>query len=259
MTSHREPEVVTSIVELKAAMHELRARGGRIGLVPTMGALHDGHMSLVRACRLECEVTVATIFVNPTQFGPHEDLARYPRTWDDDLVDPPAIARRLEGEFRPGHFRGVATVVLKLFHLIPAHVAYFGQKDYQQCLVVRHMVADLNVPMEIRMCPIVREADGLAMSSRNRYLTETERQQAVALSQSLFAGRDMIERGECDAGHVRDHMRTRLTQAGIDRVDYVAVAEQETLEEVERITSPAVLLIAAHVGQTRLIDNCLVG
>lgn len=280
------PIVVTMIAELHTALSTLRSPGLRVGLVPTMGALHEGHLSLVRAARQECDVTLVTIFVNPTQFGPQEDLARYPRSLEADLVslarenadlvfapleremypagfstfiDPPAVALPLEGQCRPGHFRGVTTVVLKLFQLIPASVAYFGQKDYQQSLVIRRMAADLNVPIEIRVCPVVREPDGLAMSSRNRYLSPAERLQAVAISQSLSAGRQLIERGERSAAVVRDQMRQVLITAGIERMDYVAVVDAESLAEVNIISSRVALLIAAFVGQTRLIDNCLVG
>ena len=280
------PQVVTTKTDLRTAMSKWRAMCLRVGVVPTMGALHEGHLSLVLAARSECDVTVATIFVNPTQFAPHEDLAKYPRTLEADLnllarektdlvfvpandemfpanfstfVDPPRVALQLEGRFRPNHFRGVATVVLKLFQLVDAQVAYFGQKDFQQCLVVRHMVSDLNVPIEIRICPIVREPDGLAMSSRNRFLSPAERQQALAISRSLDAGSQLIERGERLSAAVRETMRRVLREDGIERVDYIAVADPESLIESESISFPVVLLIAAFVGQTRLIDNRLVG
>jgi len=253
-----QPQVVAQPAEILDVIQRARADGRRVGLVPTMGALHAGHLSLVRQSRSECDMTVVTIFVNPTQFGPHEDFATYPRTLPADVeklsaervgyvfappqesvyreghstyVEPPAVARPLEGEFRPGHFRGVATVVLKLFHMIPAHVAFFGRKDYQQTLVIRHMVADLDVPIDIRVCPTVREDDGLAKAAQMRAA------------------------GEQLASPVLEAMRTILAEAGVDRVDYVALVDPDTLESRERLDEPTIALIAAHVGGTRLIDN----
>jgi pantoate--beta-alanine ligase len=283
---HASPQVITTANELRAVWGEYRDRGGPIGLVPTMGALHEGHLSLVRAARRECRATMVTIFVNPAQFGPKEDLAKYPRPLDEDLavltregvdlvfvppegeiyppgfstfVQPPDVARPWEGTCRPGHFRGVATVVLKLFHLIPAEMAFFGQKDYQQCLVIRRMVADLDLPLEIRMCPTVREPDGLAMSSRNRYLAAADRVRATAIARALGAGRGLILSGERRGARVRDEMNAILAGAGIARVDYVTMADPDTLAELDQVSGPVVLLIAAYVGETRLIDNCLVG
>ena len=274
----------TTAAEIQAETRALRGAGKTIGLVPTMGALHEGHLSLVRRARSECEVVVATVFVNPTQFGPSEDLAKYPRTLDRDLellsaercdlvfapppqevypagfstyVEPPAVAAPLEGKFRPGHFRGVATVVLKLFNLIPADVAYFGQKDYQQSLVIRHMVRDLNLPLKIVVCPIVREAGGLALSSRNRYLSSNERQQALSLSWSLQRAEELARAGQRDAAAIAAAMREELTRAGIERIDYATVADAATLEELNLLDRPAVALVACFVGATRLIDNCL--
>lgn len=280
------PRVVQTATEIRAAVQQFQSRGLRVGLVPTMGALHEGHLSLVRAARAACDATITTIFVNPTQFGPREDLAKYPRTFQADLdllarervdlvfaprepdmyppgystfVEPPAVSRPLEGQFRPGHFRGVATIVLKLLNFVPGGVAFFGQKDYQQCLVIRRMVEDLNVPVEIRICPTVRESDGLAMSSRNRYLSPEERKQALAISRSLHRGRELIDAGQRLAAAVRAEMQNVLSQAGIERVDYATVADPESLAEVTTISAPVALLIAAFVGQTRLIDNELVG
>ena len=279
------PPVVSTLSDLRQAFNQLRSGGKRIGLVPTMGALHEGHLSLVQASRCECDATVVSIFVNPTQFGPNEDYSKYPRTIDADLdalsrehvdlvfhpareqmypdgsttlIEPPAVAAPLEGICRPGHFRGVATIVLKLFHLIPADVAYFGQKDFQQCRVIENMVADLDVPIEIRRCPIVREPDGLAMSSRNRYLSPDDRRRAVAISRSLQSGRQLIRQGERQASVVRDAMRAILAEAGIERIDYVAVADPTTLAELTVLNESVVLLVAARVGTTRLIDNELV-
>jgi pantoate--beta-alanine ligase len=274
--------VATSAIDMQSTSLAWRAAGKKIGLVPTMGALHEGHLSLVRAAREKSEIVVATIFVNPTQFGPNEDFGKYPRTLDADLqalsdagcdwvfvpereemyppgattmVEPPAVSQPLEGVSRPGHFRGVATIVLKLFNLIPATAAYFGQKDFQQVCVIQHMVRDLNVPIDIIVCPTVREADGLAMSSRNRYLSPAERQQAVALSRALSEAERLVKGGEHDAAKVRSTMRNILTAAGIERVDYATVANADTLAEVDQIAGPVVALIACFVGTTRLIDN----
>jgi pantoate--beta-alanine ligase len=286
VTSLRNPRLVASIDELRAAWDAYRASHSSIGLVPTMGALHEGHLSLVRRSRAECAGTVATIFVNPTQFGPREDLTRYPRDLEADLqllaregvdlvfapsaeemyprgfstyVEPPEVARLWEGACRPGHFRGVATVVMKLFHLIPADVAFFGQKDYQQLRVIQQMVRDLSLALEIRMCPTVREPDGLAMSSRNRYLSTADRERAVAISRALDAGRRMIEKGERRGEAIREQMRKVLADAGIDHVEYATIADSHSLAEVDAIAGPVVLLIAAFVGETRLIDNCVFG
>ncbi len=282
-TEAARPKVVTANDALRIVMQSVHAERKKIGLVPTMGALHEGHLSLVRRSVSECEVTVVTIFVNPTQFGPHEDFTRYPRTLDRDLdllasvgadlvfappvedvypegfstyVDPPAVSKPLEGECRPGHFRGVATIVLKLFNLTTATIAYFGQKDYQQSLVIRHMVRDLDVPIQIRVCPIVREPDGLAMSSRNRYLEPDERRRALGLSQALEQAAFMFRNGQRDATTLLNAMRQQLATEGVTKIDYVALADPDTLAPVEDVVSPGtVALIAAHVGQTRLIDN----
>ena len=251
-----------------------------------MGALHAGHLSLVERATAECDATVVTIFVNPTQFAPHEDLAQYPRTLDADLagigrydvdfvfvptngemyppghstfVEPPEAARRLEGECRPGFFRGVCTIVLKLFHAVPADVAYFGHKDYQQSVVVRRMVEDLDVPIRIEVCPTIREPDGLALSSRNVYLNPPERRQALAVSRSLRAAAELVAAGQQDADVVRERMRQVLIAAGIERIEYVSLVEAESLTEVERISGPLVALVAAFVGRTRLIDNLRIG
>jgi pantoate--beta-alanine ligase len=282
-SSPRLPLVVTTRDEVRHHIATARKTGRKIGLVPTMGALHAGHLSLVKAARRECDFTVATIFVNPTQFGPHEDFQKYPRNLDADLkllaslnVDlvfaptvaemyPPgsttfvevgAVAAPLESAARPGHFRGVATIVLKLFNLIPADVAFFGQKDYQQSLVIRQMVADLDVPITIRVCPIVREPDGLAMSSRNVYLSADERRRALSLSMSLRLAAELVAGGERDAGAIIRQMREVLDTAGV-QIDYVALAHPDTLEVVANIQGPTVALVAARVGNTRLIDNQL--
>lgn len=276
------PLVVRTVEEARRAVREAQRRGLRVGLAPTMGALHAGHLSLIEAARRDCQFIAATIFVNPTQFGPREDFSKYPRTWLEDLaalrsvgtdlvfapeaaevyppgcstfVEPPAAARPLEGVCRPGHFRGVATVVLKLFQMLPADVAYFGQKDYQQTLVVRRMVADLNVPMEIVVCPTVREPDGLAMSSRNRYLAPDERRRAASISAGLRAAEAAFRGGERNGDRLRAAVRGELERAGIHEIDYVSVADPETLDELDSVATAAIALVACRVGSTRLIDN----
>lgn len=280
------PRVVHQPHQMQQLVLQLQRAGKRVGLVPTMGALHEGHLSLVRRSVEQCDATVVTIFVNPTQFGPQEDFARYPRTFASDLqklaaesadfvftpaddlmypeefstfVDPPSVGDRLEGSCRPGHFRGVTTIVMKLFQIVPADVAFFGQKDYQQCLVIQHMVRDLNVPINIEICPTVRESDGLAMSSRNQYLSADQRKQGLALSRSLDHAVEMFKQDETDSNVVRSQMRQILSDAGITHVDYVALADPHSLRDVETVGTGTMALIAAHVGKTRLIDNRRIG
>ncbi len=275
---------VKSASQLRPLVAQARRAGKVIGLVPTMGALHAGHLSLVDACRRECGYTVVTIFVNPAQFGPNEDFARYPRTLEADLqllaghgVDlvfipptdamyPPAHATYvdvagpalpLENPFRPGHFRGVATIVLKLFNLVQPDRAYFGRKDYQQSLVVRRMVEDLDVPIEVLVCPTVREADGLALSSRNVFLSPDERRRALTISHSLRLARKLIDEGTTEAAAIVARMRANLEAAQL-KIDYVALADPLTLQSVEVVRRPILALIAASVGATRLIDNELI-
>ena len=276
---------IKQLSELQRQLGQVRAAGKTIGLVPTMGALHAGHISLAMASVRQCDVTVATIFVNPTQFAEGEDLDEYPRTLQADLdklwaakvdfvfapekesiyppgfstsVNPPKLAERLEGEFRPTHFGGVCTVVLKLLNMVGADIAFFGQKDFQQAAVLKQMVADLNVPTKIEVCPIIRDPDGLAMSSRNVYLSEEERKIALSLSQTLKYTRKQIESGDTDVYGLMTEMRQMLIDAGVTSIDYAAIADPDTLEVQEQITLPVVLLLAAHVGKTRLIDNELV-
>ena len=273
-----------------------------VGLVPTMGALHQGHLSLLSKSCSENDITVISIFVNPTQFGANEDLSCYPRTFDEDLkklgnmgvdavfapsveemypaakhrqshsehattsIDPPAIAEPLEGACRPGHFRGVATIVLKLFLAVPADRAYFGQKDYQQFLVVQQMTKELMHPIEIHGMPIVREPDGLAMSSRNRYLSDVDRQRALALHRTLQDAKKWMEEGEVCGEIISNRMRNSLA-ASVDKIDYALVADAATLEPLTALTTPhhahhaqsaprsVAALVAAYVGSTRLIDN----
>ncbi len=276
--------ILTTCSEAYAQVDHLRRQGVRVGFVPTMGALHAGHLSLVRRSLEDCGATVVSIFVNPTQFGPHEDYSRYPRTFEEDCaalrelgvdfvfapsadqlypegfstyIQPPKVAEPWEGTFRPGHFRGVATVVLKLFNIIPAANAYFGQKDYQQLLVIQHMVDDLNVPIRVVGCPIVREPDGLAMSSRNRYLSQSEREAALSLWKALNAAQSALNQGVRDGGELEKIMQSTLYDAGADRVDYAVVVDPTSLEPVSVVDRPAIAMIAAHVGKTRLIDNRL--
>jgi len=263
----------------------LRSEGKRIGFVPTMGFLHDGHLSLMRKARLENDAVVCSIFVNPAQFGPTEDLDRYPRDAEGDrnkcasagvdvlflpaasemypegpaaFVTVDGVSDILEGAIRPGHFRGVATVVAKLFHIVQPHRAYFGQKDYQQCVVVRRMVAGLDLDVEVTVLPTVREPDGLAMSSRNVYLDPEQRRRAAALSRALRAGAELLASGVREAEKVRQAMRTVLLAEQGVAVDYAEVADPDTLTPLESVRGRAVLLVAARVGPTRLIDNLLV-
>jgi pantoate--beta-alanine ligase len=266
-------KVLHKIHEIYAQLDFARREGKTIGLVPTMGALHEGHFSLVRQSAEQCDLTVATIFVNPSQFGPKEDLTRYPRTLDQDLaglqqagadfvfvpessemypdghstwVEPPSVASTLEGEFRPGHYRGVATIVLKLFNIIPATIAYFGLKDYQQLRVIRRMVEDLNIPIRIEPCATVR---------RNRYLGASERAIATSLSRALQRVGELVESGETNIAVLESTMQTILEHAGVSQIDYARVVEADTLESLESLNVPGVALIAARVGTTRLIDN----
>jgi pantoate--beta-alanine ligase len=263
-----------------------RGARGSVGLVPTMGYLHAGHVSLVERARRENDSVAASLFVNPTQFGPTEDLARYPRDLERDTrlleaagcdllfapfalemypsgfetaVDVGTVAATLEGARRPGHFKGVATVVLKLFNIVQPDRAYFGQKDAQQLAVIRKMARDLDLPVEIRACPTLREADGLAMSSRNIYLDADDRRAAPALYRALAAARDRWSAGERDAEALRQAMRAVLAAEPRIVIDYVSVADPETCRELERTFGPALLSLAATVGKARLIDNVVVG
>jgi pantoate--beta-alanine ligase len=251
-----------------------------------MGYLHEGHLSLIRRAREECDHVVVSIFVNPTQFGPKEDLSSYPRDLEHDLslieplgtdlvwmptseimypkgyqtwVEVETVTRPLEGARRPGHFRGVATVVAKLFNGVQPHKAYFGQKDAQQVAVIRQMTHDLNFPIEIVVCPIVREADGLAMSSRNIYLNVEERKAATVLYRSLNAAKNLYENGERDAEKLRLFMREVLATELLAQMQYVSCADYDTLEELDTVTGKALLSLAVFVGKTRLIDNFVLG
>jgi pantoate--beta-alanine ligase len=250
-----------------------------------MGYLHEGHLSLIRRAREENEHVVVSIFVNPTQFGPKEDLSRYPRDLERDLrliepytdlvwnptaeimyppgyqtwVEVETMTRPLEGAMRPGHFRGVTTVVAKLFNGVQPHKAYFGQKDAQQAAVIRRMVRDLNFPVEIVVCPIVREPDGLAMSSRNIYLDPEQRKAATVLYRSLSAAKEAYERGELDAEKIRGKMEEILEGEPLAEVQYVSCADYDTLEELETVKGKSLLSMAVFIGKTRLIDNFVLG
>ena len=277
--------ITTAIPETRDAVMAARRAGKRVGFVPTMGALHAGHASLIQAARRECDYVAVSIFVNPTQFGPHEDLSRYPRPFEADValcdregvdlifhptpevmyppgfktfVEVTALQDPLCGASRPGHFRGVATVVLKLFHIVPAHVAYFGQKDAQQARLLQQMVRDLDVPIELRLCPIVREPDGLALSSRNVYLSPTERQHATVLFRTLEAMRTRIEAGKRRAEPLVRMATQMIADTPGARVDYVAIVNFETLQPVEHLEGEVLFALAVYFGKTRLIDNMIV-
>jgi len=274
-------KVITRIADLRRLRRGLPEP---VGLVPTMGCLHQGHLSLVRKAREENPSLVASIFVNPIQFGPGEDFIRYPRDVAGDLallekeradivfmpeaveMYPPQFdswvevggpSGRLEGASRPGHFRGVTTVCAKLFNIVQPARAYFGQKDAQQAAVIKKMVADLNMNLEIVTLPTVREPDGLAMSSRNGYLSLDERRAALVLYQALTLGRGLWEREERDAGRIRREMTRLIQKEPLARIDYVSIAHAETLEELARVTPPALISLAVKIGATRLIDNIL--
>ena len=276
-------QTVTTLAELKSARRNLP---GPVGFVPTMGYLHAGHISLARLARAECASVAASIFVNPTQFGPNEDLAKYPRDLPRDLglleaagvelvwtptpedmylpgfqtwVMVEGLTRRLEGEARPSHFRGVTTVVAKLFNAVGPDKAYFGQKDAQQAAVVRQMVKDLNFSVEIVVCPIVREPDGLAMSSRNVYLTPEERRAATVLFRSLSAAKSAYDSGERQAESLRARVREIVTAEPLARLQYVSCADYDTLDELETVSGKTLLSMAVYMGKTRLIDNFVLG
>jgi pantoate--beta-alanine ligase len=273
-------EVITTISQVRA----MRMTIGTLALVPTMGALHEGHISLVNIAKERCRTVAATIFVNPTQFGPREDFSKYPRTMEADLeklkaagvdyvfaptpeemypagtpeikIELPGLTDTLEGAKRPGHFAGVCQVVLKLFHIFNPSCACFGAKDFQQLRVIGAMVESLNLPIEIVPCPIVREADGLAMSSRNRYLSATERQQATAISRAVKAAEEQFHGGFRQANRLTTTMLHLLLEKHL-LVDYIAAVDPITFKPVQEVVKPTLLAVAARVGATRLIDNTL--
>jgi pantoate--beta-alanine ligase len=276
-------KVVEAVAELKRIRDKLP---GPVGFVPTMGYLHEGHLVLVRRAQAENASVAVSIFVNPTQFGPNEDFKQYPRDPMRDLallegegtdvvfmppveeiyppgfskwVDVGRLGRRLEGASRPGHFRGVATVVARLFELVRPDRAYFGQKDAQQLLVIRKMVADLDMKLDVVAVPTVREPDGLAMSSRNIYLNPEERKQALVLYQALTLAQRLYGEGERDAGTIREQMTELIQKQPLAAIDYISIADAETLEELDEVNPPALVSMAVRVGKTRLIDNIVLG
>ena len=271
--------IVKTIPEIRALRQKL---SGSVGFVPTMGYLHEGHLALVKQARIENSAVIVSIYVNPTQFGPREDFGAYPRELNRDLellrgegvdivfvpsdeemyppefsswVDVEKVTERLEGASRPGHFRGVATVVAKLFNIVQPLRAYFGQKDAQQVVVIKRMVADLNMGIEVVVVPTVRESDGLAMSSRNIYLSPGERQAATILFKALTLARQLRRGGEKDAEKIRRQMTSLIQKEPLARIDYVSIADAETLEELSLIDRPALASLAVRIGKTRLIDN----
>ncbi|MCE5195185.1 MAG: pantoate--beta-alanine ligase [Nitrospiraceae bacterium] len=260
--------------------------GRTIGFVPTMGALHEGHMSLVRMSKAENDITVVSIFVNPKQFGPKEDFSKYPRDADGDIaklkaegidvlympddslvypenfstfIDMNGLSEKLCGAYRPGHFKGVCTVVAKLFNVVKPTRAYFGQKDFQQCVVIKKMVKDLDMAVEVVVSPIFREEDGLAMSSRNRYLNKEERNAAAVIYECLSKTADMIRSGIIDKKKIKKMMKDRLSnESFVAEIQYASVYDPQTLDELERVEKQALLAVALKIGETRLIDNMLV-
>ena len=282
----RDLRIVRDLAEMRDLAEDRRRDGRKIALVPTMGFLHEGHLSLLREGRARADVLVLSIFVNPTQFGPNEDLDRYPRDEEGDLakarscgvdiafvprvaelypdgyqteVSVAQLAQPLCGATRPGHFTGVATIVSKLFHLTRPHLAVFGEKDFQQLAILRRMVADLNFGIEVASMPIVREEDGLAMSSRNRYLSKPERERALALSRSLDRADNLVGNGERQSEAILEAVTAEIESA-VDRsvpdtVDYIELLDAELLTKIERLERPAVVALAVRIGQTRLIDN----
>jgi len=278
-------QIITSITAMQSLAESLRREGKRIGLVPTMGFLHEGHLSLMRAARQENDIVVASIFVNPAQFGPKEDLDRYPRDAEGDrkkcesvgvdIIFTPSVEEMypekpdvfvtveglsdiLEGAIRPGHFRGVATVVAKLFHIVQPRRAYFGQKDYQQCAVIKRMKKGLDLDVEVEVLPTMREPDGLAMSSRNSYLNAAQRKKATCLFRALTAAEELVRAGVREPEKVRQKMRMVIAQEKDVDIDYVEAADADDLSPLATIKERIVLLVAVRIGATRLIDNLLV-
>ena len=277
-------KTITTVDEMRAACREAKRVGQRLGFVPTMGALHEGHLSLVRAARANCDVVSASIFVNPTQFGPNEDLAKYPRTFERDrelfekagveLLFAPTVeemypagavtwvtveglSEKLDGRSRPGHFRGVTTVVSKLFHIVEPDAAFFGQKDAAQVAIIRRMARDLKMPVEIAVGPIVREADGLAMSSRNAYLDAKQRKESLILHRSLLRVKRLADEGERKSSVLISAARQEFeTEPGV-RLDYFEIVNADTLDPVDDVSHGALVAVAAYVGTTRLIDNLI--
>lgn len=279
-------KIITSVEDMARTCREVRRSGRVLGLVPTMGFLHEGHCSLIRLARSKADVIVVSIFVNPIQFGPGEDYERYPRDMERDgnlcakeyvdilfcpeagemydgnhsvYVDESVISRNMCGSSRPGHFRGVLTVVAKLFNIVQPDLAVFGQKDAQQCRVVRQMVRNLNFPVDIITGPTVREPDGLAMSSRNVYLSAEERKSAVCVSQALGLAVHLRETGILDAGVIKDRMTQLISRQSLARIDYIEIVDQDDWQPVKTVKSSSVVALAVRIGKVRLIDNVMLG
>ena len=278
-------QIIKTIKDMQPLSKKLRSEGKTIGFVPTMGALHEGHLSLVRRSKVENDITVVSIFVNPAQFGPTEDFKKYPRDNEGDLsklsthradavflpddkelypegfstsVNIGSIGEVLCGASRPGHFNGVATVVAKLFNIVMPHKAYFGQKDFQQTLVIKKLVKELNFNIDIVVCPTIREPDGLAMSSRNSYLNKKERKAAVVLYRALQHGKNLIEQGNKDSASIKKAIKNIIKTEPMVITDYIAIVDPLTLDETDKIKTPAAVCLAVKIGTTRLIDNVLV-
>jgi len=277
--------IAETISHTRDLIKQARLEEKTIGLVPTMGALHEGHFSLIRRCVMECDFSVVSIFINPTQFGPTEDLDKYPRTFEADtcscrdlgvdlIFAPPTeqmyasenlawinvekLTDHLCGSTRPTHFRGVCTVVAKLFNIIQPDIAYFGQKDAQQLAVIRRMVQDLNIPVDIRPCPIVRDPHGLALSSRNDYLSPDQKCLALCLSQALSHARELVAAGTTDSATIINAMQSIILGQPQTRIDYISIVDSQLLQPLEQIDRPALIALAVHIGPARLIDNILV-
>ncbi|QPJ65781.1 MAG: pantoate--beta-alanine ligase [Candidatus Nitrohelix vancouverensis] len=278
-------QIVKTVGEMKSIARAIRSNGENIGFTPTMGCLHAGHMSLVAKSKSECDRSVASIFINPAQFGPTEDLAVYPQSIDQDIallseagvdylfypdaaeiypdgfkthVEVEGITQFLCGASRPGFFRGVATVVLKLFNIVAPHKAYFGEKDWQQLRVIETLVRDLNLDVEICAAPLIRDEDGLAMSSRNRYLTTRQRQSALKINRALSLARDKIQSGEHRSESIRQLLREFIAEEPETEIDYISICDANNLSEKEIIDGKALIALAVKVGSARLIDNCIV-
>ena len=278
-------EVTGSIKQVRSCVKNAVLQGKSVGFVPTMGALHAGHVSLIKAARQKCDFVVVSIFVNPTQFGPSEDFDKYPRPIEEDtkiceqagvdlVFNPTAgemyktanitwvnvekLTELLCGRSRPGHFRGVTTVCTKLFNIVRPDFAFFGQKDAQQAIVIKRMADDLNMRLEVVICPIVRENDGLAMSSRNKYLSVDQRAEAVLLYKSLMYAEKMVKNGSCDCAKIKNQIKEILNESPLISVEYISIVNIETLADIEEITDTALIALAVNLGRTRLIDNIIV-
>lgn len=278
-------EVAETIKSVRRLVKAARSKGNKIGLVPTMGALHIGHICLIEKAVKECDFVVVSIFINPTQFGPAEDFEKYPRSFESDLeicrkagvdivfapspqemykkenltwVNVEKLTEPLCGRSRPRHFRGVTTVCAKLFNIVEPDVAYFGQKDAQQAIVIKRMVADLNMPLEIVVCPTVREPDGLAVSSRNKYLSEQQRKDATCIYKSLKKCESLVEAGTTDSKTIIGEMKQILNQVSSIEIEYISIVDAESLQELERIAGKALAAVAVKIGSARLIDNIVV-